>query len=156
MNPVIGFWQNDVNNESEVLGEAYLRLDPTSVSRARDHVRVWIGADHPSYENVRLATSELVTNAVLHTLRRCPHELVLLALVRRADLLYVEVLDPGGAPWEPHTPEAVGDDEECGRGLAIVDEICRRRWGVRDHGERGRTVWCALDWTPTSAEWSCG
>ncbi|GAA0824614.1 hypothetical protein GCM10009525_16400 [Streptosporangium amethystogenes subsp. fukuiense] len=94
---------------------------------------------------MRLATSELVTNAVLHAARRRPDDLIMLTLTRRADSLRLEVLDPGGGSWEPRVPGGVPADEERGRGLDIVDEISRRRWRVRDQGDLGRTVWCAID-----------
>ncbi len=145
MNPVSGFWQKYPDDESEVLGKAYLKIDPASAAKARAYVREWLGADHPAYENVRLATSELVTNAVLHTERRRPDDLVMLTLTRRADSLCLEVLDPGGGSWQPRAPGTVPADEERGRGLDIVDEISRQRWGVHDQGDLGRTVWCAID-----------
>ncbi|WP_406317285.1 ATP-binding protein [Streptosporangium sp. NBC_01639] len=145
-----------MDGESKVLGEAYLKIDPTSAGQARAHIRAWIGADHPAYENVRLATSELVTNAVVHTGRPRPHDLIMLTLTQTADLFYLAVTDPGGTSWRPRTPEAVPDDEESGRGLAIVGEISVQRWGVRDHGDLGRTVWCALDTGSTPAEPACG
>lgn len=99
MNPVSGFWQEYPDDESEVLGKAYLKIDPASAAKARGYVREWIGADHPAYENVRLATSELVTNAILHAKRRRPDDLIMLTLTRRTDSLCLEVLDPGGGSW---------------------------------------------------------
>ncbi|MEU9830237.1 ATP-binding protein [Streptosporangium sp. NPDC048047] len=135
-----------------VLGEAYLKADPPSAAHARTHIVKWIGADHPAYENVRLAASELVTNAVVHARPAGPYDLILLVLARAGDLLRVEVTDPGGVPWDPYVPRAVPDDQERGRGLTIVAELSRGRWGVRDHGARGRTVWCALDARPARDE----
>ncbi|MEV8630416.1 ATP-binding protein [Streptosporangium sp. NPDC051023] len=93
-----------------------------------------------------------MTNAVLHSFRRGPDDLVRLTLIRRAGLFHVEALDPGGGFWDPHTLKAVPDDEEGGRGLAIVGEISGGRWGVSDHGRLGRTVWCAVGGGPDPAE----
>ncbi|MBG0829242.1 ATP-binding protein [Planomonospora sp. ID67723] len=135
---------------SEILGEAYLTLDPASASQARVCVREWLGADHPAYENVRLATSELVANAAVHAAGG-PCDLMLLVLVRTADLLRVEVTDPGGDSSRPRACDAVPDDVERGRGLAIVRELSGGRWGVRDRGALGRTVWCAFDLHPAPA-----
>ncbi|MEV7009411.1 ATP-binding protein [Streptosporangium sp. NPDC051022] len=149
---MVDFWRKDMDGGSEILGEAYLKLDPASAAKARSHIRVWLGSDHPEYENARLATSELVTNAVLHAFLRGPDALILLTLTRRAGLLYVEVTDPGGGFWDPYALPAMPDDEEGGRGLAIVGEVSRGRWGVRDRGRRGRTVWCALGGDPDPAE----
>ncbi|MFF0306152.1 ATP-binding protein [Streptosporangium sp. NPDC004379] len=137
---------------TKVLGEAYLKTDPSSAAHARARIAEWIGADHPAYENVRLAASELVTNAVVHARPAGPYDLVLLVLARAGDLLRVEVTDPGGVPWDPRVPRAVPDDQERGRGLAIVAELSRGHWGVRGHGTRGRTVWCALDARPARDE----
>ncbi|GAT65064.1 serine/threonine protein kinase [Planomonospora sphaerica] len=151
--------------ESEFLGEAYLELDLESASQARSRVREWLGPDHPHYEDVRLAASELVANAALHAGRQrprdpapqppdpaprprnpaaAPHGLVLLTLTRTGGLLRVEVTDPGGGPSEPRVHEAVPVDRERGRGLAIVRELSAGRWGVRHHADAGRTVWCVL------------
>ncbi|WP_326828469.1 hypothetical protein OIE13_19015 [Streptosporangium sp. NBC_01810] len=54
---------------------------------------------------------------------------------------------PGGS-WQPRAPGTVPADGESGRGLDIVDEISRQRWGVHDRGDLGRTVWCAIDQAP--------
>ncbi|GAA2984486.1 ATP-binding protein [Streptosporangium longisporum] len=145
MNPAINSWWKYPGDRYEILGKVFLNLDPASASKARAHVREWLGDDHPAYENVRLATSELVTNAVLHARRRNPGDLVSFTLARREELLRVEVLDPGGGPWRPREPGGVPGDGERGRGLGIVAEVSRNRWGVRDLGERGRVVWCAID-----------
>ncbi|ACZ85516.1 ATP-binding protein [Streptosporangium roseum] len=156
MDSVVRPEEKDMDAGPEVLGEAFLKLEPTSAAQARGYISSWIGGDHPAYENVVLTTSELVTNAIVHSSRGRPHDLILLTLTRMADLLHLEVLDPGGTAWEPRPPEAVPDDGERGRGLAIVGEISRRRWGVHDHGPLGRTVWCDVDGIPAPAERPCG
>ncbi|GIH79725.1 ATP-binding protein [Planobispora longispora] len=134
--------------EAEILGEACLAFEPASTAKARACVREWIGADHRAYENVRLATSELVTNAAVHTGRGSTGDLIVLTLTRVQNLLFLEVTDPGGESSWPRVFDAVPDDAECGRGLAIVRELSQGRWGVRDRGILGRTVWCALDACP--------
>ncbi|WP_405141848.1 ATP-binding protein [Sphaerisporangium sp. NBC_01403] len=50
----------------DTLKEIRLPSDPGSAARARAEVRDWLGEEHPAYEPVRLAVSELVTNAVRH------------------------------------------------------------------------------------------
>ncbi|GGS64100.1 ATP-binding protein [Planobispora rosea] len=134
--------------EAEILGEACLALDPASTAQARACVREWIGADHRAYENVRLATSELVTNAAVHADRGRAGSLIVLTLTRVTNLLYLEVTDPGGDFSWPRAFDTVPEDAECGRGLTIVRELSRGRWGVRDRGILGRTVWCVLDASP--------
>ncbi|MBG0816170.1 ATP-binding protein [Planomonospora sp. ID82291] len=142
--------------ESEFLGETYLKLDLESASRARSRIREWLGADHPHYEDVRLAASELVANAALHAGRGRPDGLALLTLTRTGGLLCVEVTDPGGEGSEPRVREAVPDDRERGRGLVIVRELSGGRWGVRHHAGAGRTVWCVLGARPGPPVRPCG
>ncbi|HET7357913.1 MAG TPA: SpoIIE family protein phosphatase [Nocardioidaceae bacterium] len=85
-------------------------------------------------EDTVLATSELVTNAVLHGTG--PLELRLRA--RRAEVL-VEVLDR--ATFQPRKLRPTPDDEH-GRGLQIVAALASR-WGTRGT-EHGKSVWCVL------------
>ncbi|GHE45900.1 hypothetical protein GCM10017673_54850 [Streptosporangium violaceochromogenes] len=53
--------------ERRVLGVISLAGTRESVSRARAEVRHWLGDDHPAVDDVALAVSELVTNAVVHS-----------------------------------------------------------------------------------------
>ncbi len=61
---------------------------------------------------------------------------ITLTLVSRGRMLRGEVTDHGRAWPRPMTP---GDDDEGGRGLAIV-AVLATRWGV-DPAERGKTTW---------------
>lgn len=96
--------------------------------------------------------SELVTNAAVHARPRCDGDLIILALIRSADLFHVEVTDPGNPFSTPHVPDGMPYDTQSGRGLGIVCAISKRRWGVRDHGVLGRTVWCVIDARPTPGD----
>ncbi|HUZ26177.1 MAG TPA: ATP-binding protein [Streptosporangiaceae bacterium] len=123
-------------------GTARFRTFPghsEQVSPARHFVREVLG-DRPCTADAMLLTSELATNAVVHTasgdggsfrvtVRQVP------ALVR------VEVSD-GGSSAVP----AVNPGERLapsGRGLLLVAQLASR-WGHRD-GPDGRVVWCELD-----------
>ncbi|MFF4558036.1 ATP-binding protein [Streptomyces sp. NPDC001422] len=87
-------------------------------------------------ETAELLTSELVTNALVHT----DHDAVLTATVgpRR---LRVEVRDFVGRRPRLRVPDA--DDGTHGRGLVLVQSLADA-WGVRAHGV-GKAVWFELD-----------
>ncbi|MFM9444325.1 ATP-binding protein [Streptomyces acidiscabies] len=83
-----------------------------------------------------LLTSELVTNALLHT----DDDAVLTATVG-PDGLHVEVRDFVDRLPQPEAPHA--DDGTHGRGLLLVQALADA-WGVRPHGI-GKAVWFELD-----------
>ncbi|MFF4412339.1 ATP-binding protein [Streptosporangium sp. NPDC001559] len=120
---------------------------PESASRARDEVREWLGADHPAYENVRLAVSELVTDAVRHAGGEPGDGSLTLGLLALGDLLRVEVVDQDGGT----TPLMAWPESsllsESGRGLVLVGLLSGGSWGCRSL-ERGRTVWCEIPAIP--------
>ncbi|WP_329083672.1 ATP-binding protein [Streptosporangium sp. NBC_01469] len=132
------------------LGEIFLRREPESVSSARAMVRDLLGVQHPAYEQVRLAVSEITTNAVEHSTPGPVGDLVMVALKVVNDFIYVEVTDPGSASSKPQLRDGPSPDAEDGRGLFIVDELSSGNWGVRDFGAVGRTVWCAIPAEPAT------
>jgi len=81
-----------------------------------------------------LATSELVTNAVLHG--RPPVDLRLRVEGRE---VLLEVRDR--ATYQPRKLRP-DDEDEHGRGLQIVSALASR-WGTRPT-EHGKAVWCVL------------
>jgi len=85
-------------------------------------------------DDAALATSELVTNALLHG--RPPVELR--TRIEGAEVL-IEVRDR--AAYQPRKLRPDEDDEH-GRGLQIVAALARR-WGTRPT-EQGKAVWCVL------------
>ncbi|MEV4948734.1 ATP-binding protein [Streptomyces sp. NPDC053755] len=82
-----------------------------------------------------LLTSELVTNALIHT----EHGAVVTATVVPENLR-VEVRDFVPGLTAPHVPAA--DDGTHGRGLVLVDALADS-WGVEDQ-EVGKVVWFEL------------
>lgn len=86
-----------------------------------------------------LLTSELVTNALVHTDR----DAILTATVRPGGLR-VEVRDFVGRRPKLCGPNA--DDSTHGRGLMLVQSLADA-WGVRVHGV-GKVVWFELDGGP--------
>ncbi|MFG3349458.1 ATP-binding protein [Streptomyces sp. NPDC048018] len=111
--------------------------DLTAVPEVRHALRAMLGAwGEPGATDVaELLTSELVTNALLHT----DHGAVVTATVVPAQLR-VEVRDfvSGLGRRVPHA-----DDGTHGRGLVLVQALADS-WGVENHGV-GKVVWFELN-----------
>lgn len=109
--------------------------DKMQVSRMRrttaEQLRLW-NVRGTLAENVVLAVSELVTNAVQHG-----HGAVGLRVRYVVGELRIEVTD--GNP-EPAELRSAGDDDVSGRGLFLV-AVFARDWGVSDDG---KTTWCTF------------
>ncbi|MER6121257.1 ATP-binding protein [Streptomyces sp. NPDC001795] len=116
------------------LGRADLRAVPEARRALRELLTHW-GKPGRS-EIAELLTSELVTNALIHT----DHDAVLTATVS-PDGLHVEVRDFEGRRPRLRVPNA--DYGTHGRGLMLVQSLADE-WGVRSHGV-GKAVWFELD-----------
>jgi anti-sigma regulatory factor (Ser/Thr protein kinase) len=91
-------------------------------------------------DTAELVLSELVTNAVRHARRQRG---------RRIGTRYERVR--GGVRIEVHDasdrwPELrkVDEDDESGRGLALVDALTGARWGVSEREGVGKLVWAVV------------
>ncbi|MER5992980.1 MULTISPECIES: ATP-binding protein [Streptomyces] len=115
------------------LGRADLRAVPESRRALRELLGPWGRPEQCAI--AELLTSELVTNALVHTDR----EAVLTATVGPGGLR-VEVRDFAAREPRPRVPAADGTN---GRGLVLVESLADE-WGVRAHGV-GKAVWFALD-----------
>ena len=123
------------------IGEECLsyRIDSTdtAVRDARHLVTAWLQARSmpaPLVADAALATTELVTNALVHG--RPPIEL---RLHQENTDVRIEVRDR--ATYQPRKLRPDQTDEH-GRGLQIVAALASR-WGTRPT-EHGKTVWCTL------------
>ncbi|MFK0020430.1 ATP-binding protein [Streptomyces sp. NPDC090798] len=116
------------------LAGADLRAVPEARRALRELLRHW-GKPEKS-EIAELLTSELVTNALIHT----DHDAVLTATVGPRGLR-VEVRDFVGR--RPRLRVPIADDGTHGRGLVLVQSLADA-WGVRPHGV-GKSVWFELD-----------
>jgi anti-sigma regulatory factor (Ser/Thr protein kinase) len=116
------------------LARADLRAVPEARRALRELLRHW-GKPEKS-EIAELLTSELVTNALIHT----DHDAVLTATVGPRGLR-VEVRDFVGR--RPRLRVPIADDGTHGRGLVLVQSLADA-WGVRPHGV-GKSVWFELD-----------
>jgi anti-sigma regulatory factor (Ser/Thr protein kinase) len=110
---------------------------PDQVSEARAFVRKVVGADNPVADTAVLLTSEIVTNAVMHSDSRRAGGSVTVLMIEISGGLRVEVADDGS---DLSAPVVRGDVYASdGHGLYLVQAMADQ-WGyVRD--EAGTTVW---------------
>jgi anti-sigma regulatory factor (Ser/Thr protein kinase) len=119
---------------------------PDAIRRARDQIELALQAWGTSapVDDIKLAASELATNAIRHG--RAPVVLTLrhVASGSAPPTVELEVRDAGGnAPPGAATDTRLDDPlPTSGRGLAIVSALAAR-WGVAAR-EPGTTVWCAF------------
>ncbi|SES46816.1 Anti-sigma regulatory factor (Ser/Thr protein kinase) [Streptomyces sp. yr375] len=119
---------------SRRLGRSDLRAVPEARRAVRELLRDW-GKPERS-DTAELLTSELVTNALVHT----DDDAVLTATVSPSGLR-VEVRDFADRRPRPRFPTS--DDGTHGRGLVLVESLADT-WGVRSQGG-GKVVWFELE-----------
>ncbi|MGZ3102254.1 ATP-binding protein [Streptomyces sp. H72] len=122
---------------SRRLGRADLRAVPESRRALRELLRHWGGPGRS--EIAELLTTELVTNALVHT-----DEGAVLTATVGPRALRVEVRDFVARPPRPRSPDP--EESTNGRGLVLVESLADD-WGVRPcrAGEPGKSVWFELD-----------
>ncbi|HEU5159497.1 MAG TPA: ATP-binding protein [Streptosporangiaceae bacterium] len=121
--------------------------DPESVTAARHFamatLRAWGLAR--LCDDVGLVASELVTNALRHSLPACPEQStspsIRLRLLRAAPYLLCGVVDSGSAVPRRREPDYIA---ESGRGLHIV-ECFSDRWGWSPLEPAGKIVWALFE-----------
>jgi anti-sigma regulatory factor (Ser/Thr protein kinase) len=91
-------------------------------------------ADAEASSTLELLTSEVLTNAVVHTRA---HERIALTAQQHDDCVRVEVTDTD-VTLPVVRPGSAG--RAGGNGMRIVDALASR-WGVEVHPGRGKTVW---------------
>ncbi|MFI9123429.1 ATP-binding protein [Streptomyces bikiniensis] len=116
------------------VGCADLTAVPEVRHALRELLRKW--GDPGASDVAELLTSELVTNALVHT----DHGAVVTATVV-PEQLRVEVRDFVPGLRAPEAPPA--DDRTNGRGLVLVQALADS-WGVEDQGA-GKVVWFELN-----------
>lgn len=117
-----------------------LAAHPASPAQARRLTRARLtgwSVCEDTCETAALVVSELVTNAVVHT----ASSQIVCELQDGAGLVRIAVRDEGCAPGEPH-PSPQLPEEEHGRGLLLVDALCRA-WGAQEYGP-GLVVWAEI------------
>jgi anti-sigma regulatory factor (Ser/Thr protein kinase) len=120
-----------------VLGSLTLPGRPEHVREARLFVAKALGELHPNLDTAVLLTSELVTNAVMHSASRCTGGTISVLIMESAGGLRIEVADEGS---DLSSPVVRGDVYASdGHGLFLVQTLADQ-WGyLRD--DKGTTVW---------------
>lgn len=110
---------------------------PENVREARMFVAKALGELHPSIDTAVLLTSELVTNAVMHSSSHCVGGAISVLIMETSGGIRIEVADEGS---ELSSPVVRGDVYASdGHGLFLVQTMSDQ-WGyLRD--DRGTTVW---------------
>lgn len=122
----------------------FVRDYPGDISQVR-RVRAdlaKLALECPVADDLVLLTSELATNAILHSRSGHPGlSFTVRATLRPGEYAWIGVVDQGGA-WA-----ADEHDDEHGRGLSIVATVAGDgSWGI--HGDStSRTAWFRLDWS---------
>ncbi len=126
---------------------------PSIVSTARRLVRTALG-DSPRVDDIELIVSELVTNAIRHTRSGARGSAVTLRILAEPYRARVEVIDLGRTSWV--RPAAPAEEDECGRGLLIVNALADR--AGHEKVPLGQVSWAEISWdephfaiTPTLA-----
>jgi anti-sigma regulatory factor (Ser/Thr protein kinase) len=122
------------------LGSLTIPGRPEHVREARAFVAKALGELHPALENAVLLTSELVTNAVMHSASRCSGGTITIEIGESAGGVRIEVTDAGS---DLSAPVVRGDAYASdGHGLFLVQTLSEQ-WGYL-RSDTGTTVWCWL------------
>jgi anti-sigma regulatory factor (Ser/Thr protein kinase) len=125
----------------EARGRTYgLPLPPHKIASRQAHrvldwaLQDWCVAGEVA-DNTRLVLSELVSNALAHSL-----EVFGLALRLDGDEILIEVRDSTDALPKVTLPDGLS---VSGRGMFLVEALCKE-WGVTQEGDGGKTVWARI------------
>ena len=124
-----------------VLGSLTIPGRPEQVSAARAFVARTLSAHRPGTDadTATLLTSEIVTNAIMHTKSGVEGGTVAIGVIAIPGGVLVEVIDGGSAA----TPIVKGDLYAAeGHGLFLVEHLASQ-WGYQ-RDEAGTTVWFHL------------
>jgi anti-sigma regulatory factor (Ser/Thr protein kinase) len=114
---------------------------PAIVPSARRFVRgILVGS--PRAEDMELITAELASNAIRHTPSGRDGGEFTLRVHTEPGWERVEVSDSGTGEWSG--PRDASDDDEYGRGLAIVAALVDKLG--HDVRASGQTVWAEVTW----------
>src|SRR5262249_25854313 len=105
----------------------------------------------PCCDDMTLVVSELFTNAVRHS----ASDWIEVSLWSSSGLLYLEVTDQGRSADDVEVHTASPDDE-CGRGLMLVEHVALGWGAARAQHGAGRRVWAVLrapDQTAAATRW---
>ncbi|MFD4505960.1 ATP-binding protein [Streptomyces sp. NPDC058457] len=137
-------------DRTAVLSRAFdLAPTPRAVGNARRSVGELLGSwgvCEEARDNAVLVTSELVTNAIVHSAGRR----IICRVHADADRIRIEVEDQNNGSISLPAPRRARPDEQNGRGLFLVDALSLD-WGVTAAPEgrsSARVVWAELSTAP--------
>lgn len=119
---------------------------PAIVAVARRLVRATL-YDCPRLDDIELVTSELMTNAICHTPSGDQGCQVTLRIQAGDGRARIAVTDLGSASWTE--PPSAGQDEERGRGLAIIHMLADR--AGHEPADGGQVSWAEIHWDVSPA-----
>ncbi|MFG1944368.1 ATP-binding protein [Nonomuraea sp. NPDC048826] len=127
--------------------------DPAAVARVRNLVTETLGRDHPLHDDCALLTSELATNAILHT--RSAGGTFTVRLRASGDpcmgAMVLVCVEDAGSDGPPCVCRAdLG--ATSGRGLPMLEALSHR-WGYT-RGDGTTTVWFELLLVTVPAGWA--
>ncbi|WP_240506323.1 ATP-binding protein [Thermoactinospora rubra] len=122
---------------------------PAQVSRARTIVTGALGRDHPLHDDCVLLTSELATNAVLHSHSGDGGGFTLTV---RASAAGVRVCVEDDGSDRPPCACRTAPRDTSGRGLPLIEALSHR-WGFSREGGCN-TVWFELVHVTVPPQWS--
>lgn len=123
-----------VTDESRVVGEI---AELGSVRRALGEQLATTGIDEERLHGVLLATTELLSNAIIHSRAAA---VLRIDLTPRSVCIRVADDDPRHPEVQHLDPHRVG-----GNGLRLVDALADD-WGFRPQPTGGKEVWFQIDW----------
>ena len=118
---------------------------PAIVGITRRLVRAVLG-DSARLDDIELVASELVTNAIRHTPSGRTGSLLTLRIRSTAGWARIEVSDLGSGSWAEPSP--VGEHDECGRGLLIVNALADL--AGHEPAADGQVSWAEIHWDVSS------
>ena len=133
--------RSDSTPRASILGSVTVAGEPEQVSLVRKFVARTLAAGLPVIDSdaATLLTSELVTNALLHTDSGRPGGSVTVVIRGLPEGILVEVVDDGSAGTPVVKDDALAGE---GQGLYLVQQMAAQ-WGyLRDNA--GTTVWFYL------------
>jgi anti-sigma regulatory factor (Ser/Thr protein kinase) len=130
-----------MDRQETTLNRSYrLPLPPHKIASRQAHrvlewaLRDW-RIDGDAADNARIVLSELVTNALTHSL-----DVFRLALCLNGDQILLEVWDRADGLPRVGLPDGLAVN---GRGMYLVDTLSKE-WGVRPEEDGGKTVWAKV------------
>jgi anti-sigma regulatory factor (Ser/Thr protein kinase) len=115
---------------------------PEAVAVARHLVRSLIGEDHLAVDSIVLCVSELVTNAVEHSVSKAHDVALTLCMHAGHEGVVIQVRDAGG-PTGPQIANDLEPEAEHGYGLRLVNALADC-WGSSSTSD-GRVTWCRFN-----------